>query len=255
MWGAAYTSRNPDGGKRHSHQYVCSTYANEVHRATCGRHPIDAPLVLRWLTQKLQEIYLGPGREALVQEIKKQLRSVPKANKRDVSRLQKRAVELDKEVNRLVKAIRTIDAAELTEELALVREEREQVKAQLAQAGKLADAADMDAEAEGIADRLWEIGERLTDTDPAIVRDVLKQFVYRITCRWERIGKKQLHSRLIGGKVDLWPQTPFSSPSSILGVGAHTSRRWNRGSTARSAAGSIHYRHNRRGIRKGGLRP
>ena len=33
----------------------------------------------------------------------------------------KRAAELDREVGRLVKAIRTIDAAELVEELAIVR--------------------------------------------------------------------------------------------------------------------------------------
>ena len=221
MWGCAYTSKDRHGEKRYrSHQYVCSTYANEVYPATCGRHPIDADLVMRWLTGKLREIYLGPGRDALVQEIRQQLKAEPKANKRDVARLEKRAAELDKEVGRLVKAIRTLDAAELTEELALVQEERERVKAELAQAGKLSGPVDLDAEAERIADRLWELGERLGDSDPAVVREVLRQFVAKITCRWERIGKKQLHSRLLGGTVELWPQTPFSSHFSVLGVEA-----------------------------------
>jgi uncharacterized protein (UPF0335 family) len=163
------------------------------------------------LTQKLQEIYLGPGRDALVREIKQQLKTEPKANKSDVERLQKRVVGLDREVSRLVKAIRTLDAAELVEELALVQAERDRVKAELAEAGKLTSSVDLDAEAERIADHLGEIGEQLTDSDPAVLREVLRQFVSRITCRWETTKvKTRTCSRLIGGTVELQPQTPFS---------------------------------------------
>ena len=190
-------------------QYICSTYANHGPDGehACGRNPIDAQRVLGWLTHKLQEVYLGPGRDALVQEVKKQLKAQPKANSNDLERLQKRAAELEKEVNRLVKAIRTIDAAELVEELSLVQAERGRVKAQLAEASKLTNPVDVDTEAERIADGLWEVGQHLNDGDPAIVREVLKQFVSRITCRWER---KRVRSRLIGGTVELRSQTPFS---------------------------------------------
>ena len=114
---------------------------------------------------------------------------------------------MEKEVNRLVKAIRTIDAAELVEELTLVQTERGRVKAQLIEASKHTDPVDLDAEAERIADGLWEIGQHLNDGDPAIVREVLHQFVSRITCRWER---KRTRSRLIGGTIELRAQTPFS---------------------------------------------
>jgi DNA-binding ferritin-like protein (Dps family) len=195
------------GDKQYAyHHYICSSYVNTLN-STCGRNPIDAALVLRWLTQKLHEVYLGPGRAALVQEIRSQLKAEPKANKSDMKRLEKRAADLEKEVSRLVKAIRTLDADELVEELSLVQAERERVKAELAQAGKLAGPVDLDAEAERIANQLWEIGERLTDSDPAVLREVLQLFVSRITCRWERIGKTQRRSRLIGGTVELWPQT------------------------------------------------
>jgi DNA invertase Pin-like site-specific DNA recombinase len=212
------------GHEYHYHKYTCSTYCNHNGPSSgCARNPVDARLILRWLTEKLQEIYLGPGRAALVQEIRKQLKAEPKANRRDVARLEKRAAELDKEVSRLVKAIRTLDAAELVEELSLVRAERERVKAELAEAGKRTDAADLDAEAERIADHLWAIGERLGSSDPAILRDVLQQFVYRITCRWETLKRrKRSYNRLIGGKVELWPQTPFSRPSSVIGVVAQS---------------------------------
>jgi len=221
-WGSGghAKSKNPVNNHPYSyHHYICSSYANEVSGSTCARHPIDAALVLRWLTQKLQEVYLGPGRDALVQEVRKQLKAEPKANKCDTKRLEKRLNDLEKEVGRLVRAIRTLDADELVEELALVQAERERIKAELAQAGKLTDAADLDAEAERIADHLWAIGERLGDSDPAVLRDVLRQYVYHIECRWETTRhQKQSRSRLVGGTVELWPQTPFSHAASVLGV-------------------------------------
>ena len=215
MYGNTLHAKDRKGGKRyHYHQYICSTYANHGNsprNETCGRHPIDADRVLSWLVWKLQKVFLGPGRDALVQEVKRQLKAEPKANSGDVERLQKRAANLDKEAGRLVKAIRSLDAAELVEELALVRSEQERVKAELAQAGRLADPVDLDAEAERIADGLWEIGQHLNDSDPAVLREVLRQFVSRITCRWEtRKGKKRSRSRLIGGTVELREQTPFS---------------------------------------------
>ena len=184
-------------------------------------------MVMRWLTPKLQEIYLGPGRDAMVQEIRKQLKAEPKTSKRDVGRLEKRLADLEKEVGRLVKAIRALDADELVEELALVQAERDRVKAELTEARKLAGPVNLDAEAGRIADRLWEAGERLGDSDPAVVREVVRQFVSRIICRWEA-GKRKKHirCRLVGGKVELRPQTPFSGafvPDSVCSVAASMS--------------------------------
>lgn len=200
------------------HQYICSTYANQngPSNGTCGRNPIDAERVLAWLTYKLQEVYFGLGRDALVNEIKSQLMAQPETDNNDLERLEKRAVDLEKEVNRLVKAIRTIDADELVEELTLVQAERSRVKAQLAEANRCTVSTDVDAEAKRIADGLWELGQHLNDGDPAIVREVLRQFVSRVTCRWEKYGKKRVRSRLIGGTVELRPQ--ISNAGSVLPV-------------------------------------
>jgi hypothetical protein len=214
MYGNSLHARDRQGSKRYEyHQYICRSYANGngPSNQTCGRNPIDAQRVLGWLVHKLQEVYLGPGRGALVQEIKKQLQGETKANSGDVERLQKRAADLEREVGRLVKAIRTIDAAELVEELALVRSEQNRVKAEIIQAGRITDPMDLDAEAERIADGLWEVGQHLNDSDPAVLREVLHQFVSRVTCRWETSkGKSRSRSRLVGGTVELREQTPFS---------------------------------------------
>ena len=110
-------------------------------------------------------------------------------------------------------AIRTLDAAELVEELALVQAERDRVKAEIVRAGRFTDPVDLDSEAERIADGLWEIGEHLNDSDPAVLREVLRQFVSRITCRWETSKSKserQTRCRLVGGTVELREQTPLS---------------------------------------------
>jgi DNA invertase Pin-like site-specific DNA recombinase len=204
-------------------RYICSTYASfgprSLRNTTCGHHIIDAQRVLGWLVWKLQEVYLGPGRDVLVKEIRRQLAGEAKTSAADRARLEKRAGDLDREVSRLVKAIRTVDAAELVEELQIVRGERDRVRAELAQAGRLTDPLDLDAEAERIADSLSAIGEQLTTEDPAILREVLRQFVARITCRWgyKKPGKRASYP-FLEGKVELRPQTPFS----VCGVVATT---------------------------------
>ena len=192
-------------------KYVCGSYAkfgvDEVH--TCGHHAIDAQKLLAWLVYNLQVELLGPGRDELVKEIKAQLQAQPKATGSDVERLQSRAAELDKQVGRLVKAIRTVDAAEVVEELQIVRAERDRVKAGLAQAGKTTHTEDLDAEAERIAGRLWTAGKKLQSTDPAELREMLHRLVDRIDCRWKRNPRDQrARYELIRGDVQLQPQTP-----------------------------------------------
>jgi len=187
---------------------------------SCGRNPIDANRVLSWIVHKLQEVFLGPGRGVLVEEIKRQLAAEATTNTGDVKRLEKRGADLDREVGRLVRAIRTIDAAELVEELVLVRTERDRVKAELARAGRFTDPTDLDTEAEQIADGLLEVGGQLTASDPAVLREVLSRFVSRITCRFDqKPGKVRSRSRFVEGTVELREQSLFS----VLGVMAQAS--------------------------------
>ncbi|NLE37626.1 MAG: recombinase family protein, partial [Pirellulaceae bacterium] len=208
MCGNSLRANNRDGEQTYRYQqYVCATYAGYGrdcrHNTTCGRNAIDANRVLAWIVSKLQEIYLGPGRDALGEEIKRQLSAETRPTA-DVSRLEKRIADLDRQVSRLVKAIRTTDIGELVEELTLVRADRDRVKAELSEASRFTTPLDLDAEAEHIADSLWSLGERLNDSDPAVLREVLRQFISRVTCRWEPYqAGKYIRSRLIGGTVEL----------------------------------------------------
>jgi len=211
MIGEKWTRRDRHGNVAYRYvNYVCGTYAkfgiDEAH--TCGHHAVDAQRVLGWLVYKLQEELLGPGRDELVKEITKQLKGQARATGGDVERLTKRAGDLDREVGRLVKAIRTIDAAELVEELEIVRAERDRVKAELTQAGRFAHAEDIDAEAQKIADQLWATGQQLQTKDPATLRGLLHKMVDKITCRWNRIpGRQRTRYELAEGDVELHPQT------------------------------------------------
>ena len=216
MCGNSLRTNNRTGESVYRYQqYVCATYAGYGrdcrHNTTCGRNAIDANRILAWIVHKLQEVFLGPGRGVLVEEIKRQLSAEVKTTTTDAARLEKRAADLDRQVSRLVKAIRTTDAAELVEELTLTQAERNRVNAELAQASRFTDPMDLDTEAERMADSLWNMGERLDDSDPAVLREVLRQFVSRVTCRWEpHQAGKYTRCRLVGGTVELRAQTPFS---------------------------------------------
>ena len=114
---------------------------------------------------------------------------------------------MEREIGRLVKAIRTTDAPELVEALDHARRERQSVQAALQQAGLVLNGQSLDDEAAAIVDGLWGLAERLNADDPAVVRDVFRKLVSRIECRWEALpirGKGLLKAyRLVGGVVYL----------------------------------------------------
>ena len=210
------TTAQCKGGPKTYYRYICGTYVKHGPggvNTTCGSQHLDAPRVLGWLVRKLQETYMGPAREDFARQAKLDLAQAAKANGGDVERLQKRVTELDKEVGRLVKAIRTIDAAELVEELAIVRGERDRVKADLARMQKLTTPTDLDAEVREIADTLADLGEALDDAEPAVLREVLRQLVSRIVCEWEPYQTKRGNTRhrFKRGTVELRPLAGFST--------------------------------------------
>ena len=178
MIGEKWTRRDRHGNVAYRYvNYVCGTYAKFGADTVTHVPPPSrgGPRVLGWLVYKLQEVYLGPGRDVLVHNIRRQLQGEKKANSGDVERLQKRAADLDREVGRLVKAIRTIDATELTEELAIVRGERDKGEGRTRPGSRVGGALDVDAEAEAIANSLWSVAEQLTAPDPAVLREVLRR--------------------------------------------------------------------------------
>ncbi len=183
LFGTTKTRRDRHGKLAYRYQeYLCSTYQRS---RGCGHHRLPAKAVHNWLAKALQQVFLGPGRDELVREIKRQLKSTAKTGKADTMRLGKRLDELDQEVGRLVKAIRTIDAPELARELADARTERDQVKAELARIASHTDPDDAQREAERVADTMRKLGERLSDADPAILRELFQRMVSRIVCRWD----------------------------------------------------------------------
>ena len=178
--------------------YVCASYKNfgtldEVNNPTCGHHSLRAERVLTWLLYKLQEFYEGPGRQALLETIRARLSEPERESAGDVARLQKRADELDRQVNRLVTAISTTDAPELAQQLATVKTEREAIQRELATAKNPRGRKAPQPEAEQIAQRLRKYRD-LTQRDPALLREVLRRFVAKIECRWGRVtGRHNLY--------------------------------------------------------------
>jgi len=191
--------------------YVCSTYLRRGRQNStgCGKHKLDARRLEKWLANALRDYYLGAGRDELLAAIRRELKTEAKTSKADLKRLEKRAGELEKEVGRLVKAIRTTDAPELAEELQAVRVERQGVQEALQRAQALQDVKGIDLDAEAVLDELRGLWKGLSMEDPASVREVFRLLVLRIECRWEPApakgrgeGKRQ-SCRLVGGVVYL----------------------------------------------------
>ncbi len=157
LHGSTLSRKDRQGRPVYSYpSYLCPTYNRQGLRNApgCGHFRVPADSLQRWLIRTLQKVYRGPGREELILAIKKELRSGAKTGKGDAKRLEKRAGELDQEVGRLVKAIRTIDAPELAQELANVKAERDRIKVALSQISRYKAPGDVHSEAERIADRI-----------------------------------------------------------------------------------------------------
>jgi hypothetical protein len=219
LHGHANTRPNRQGRKAYTYySYECPTYNSRGRRnkSGCGHFVIGAAAVEAWLIPALQKVYLGPGRGELVEHLEKALRRQANSGRADVERLQGRLAELDREVARLVKAVRTVDAPELLTELVEAREERSRIKATLTQAGRCKAAENVQAEAERIAGFVWQLGESLSAAEPAVLRELFQRMVSRITCRWERGPEKngRVPCKLVGGRVELRPLPEFSCLSS-----------------------------------------
>ena len=91
MHGTGKAVRNQSGKRGRQFRYICRTYCRfgprSLRNTTCGHHVVDAQRVQGWLVWKLQEVYLGPGRDVLVKEIRRQLAGEAKTNVADQARL------------------------------------------------------------------------------------------------------------------------------------------------------------------------
>lgn len=124
MVGATARCTGRDGKTQYTYRrYLCGSYNHwgSSNSTGCGCFSVKADAVQGWLIRILQEMYLGPGRDDLVDQIKHKLKAGSKNAKADSDRLQKRLTQTELEIGRLVKAIRTTDCPELTKELVDVR--------------------------------------------------------------------------------------------------------------------------------------
>ena len=204
---AARVSDRKGNPTYHYHRYVCGSYGRDAHRnaAGCGHYAVAADCVCRWLVGALQAEFMGPGRAELVESIRRQLAAEAKGQATDTRRLEKRLDALDTQVSRLVKAIRSTDAPELVDELNAARAERAALQDALQRARRHLDPQDLDREAEGTADDLGALAGRLSEADPATLRELFRLMVSRITCRWDRRTTKAGRQRypLVDGIVEL----------------------------------------------------
>jgi hypothetical protein len=117
------------------------------------------------------------------------------SNPADVDALRRRVAELDKQVacgtKRLLQA--PDDVADLlAAELSKLRQNRDRLARELS---NRAPAVDLEAEADALADRLWNLAEELRKAPPPRLRGLVHQMVTRIELRFHRKdqGRRTIH--------------------------------------------------------------
>jgi hypothetical protein len=192
-------------------QYVCQRYDKygcppNPFNETCHHHTVRGDRLEAWLIPQLQGALLGPGREELVREAKRQLKAEAKTNGTDTRRLERRLRELDGEIKNLVKAVRLApDVAEVVQDLKDAKSERQALEGELRRASRLATPMDLDSEAEAVADEVWALGQAFDTADPLELRELFSGIIERVECRFEQVptqsgGKR---TQLVDGEVVL----------------------------------------------------
>ena len=132
---------------------------------------------------------------------------------------------LDGEIVNLVKLARmTPDVEEVAAELELIRSERERVRAELLRVAGTTMPSDVDAEARRIADQVWQLGEAMAKAKPETLRELIRQAVSRIVCRFQKgetTEAGRTPCKLVKGTVALRP-SPFWS---VLSPGGNNGTR------------------------------
>jgi DNA invertase Pin-like site-specific DNA recombinase len=213
MTGRTIKQRNPTGKQYVYVVYTCKRYLEDGPRSGCGNFHVRADRLLNWLVGALQQAFLGPGRDELVQRVRSDLEARTDRSGDDTGRLRKRLAALDGEIGNLVRLARmTPDVAEVAAELERLQSERETVKAELARVAGATCPDDVETEAQRVADRLWQLGEAMKTAKPETLRELIRQAVSRIVCRFEKGTTKTGRTRckLVKGKVLLRPSPWWS---------------------------------------------
>ena len=111
-------------------QHLRQFRPRSLRNTTCGHHIMEAEHAKVACPGVAGDIPRPRPRRTGLRRSRNNSEAQAKATSGDVERLEKRAADLDREVGRLVKAIRTVDAAEVVEELADRPHRRERVRAE-----------------------------------------------------------------------------------------------------------------------------
>jgi len=173
--------------------YECSTYRIKGGSA-CQRYSIREAVLLDCLVQKLRERFLDEWQmEDLRAEIRRQCEAPePAMDRAAVAKLQAKIDRLSKQIDQGAEKLLAAPASLtdiLTAKLQGWQNERESLQQQL-HAQQAASVVDADV-SQGIEDAIAELEtlrQRLHETDPGLLRDLLRQFVAKVEV-WFDVAK------------------------------------------------------------------
>jgi hypothetical protein len=186
-----------------SRQYLCSTYERQGKDA-CYANLVNEAEIEAKVREVLEREYLNPDKlQSLRRTMLEKLKALRGAG--EVKRLQKQAAELDAKINRGTENLAILPADRIASVVAKVREWEGQRDKLRAQARQLEDGEAEIAQTVKLAEgHLWRLREALQSGDPARVRMVYRELLYKVELHFtHRQAGKITISRFTKGVIEL----------------------------------------------------
>ncbi len=217
MYGTRGTRRKGDKVFAYE-KYICSSYHTKG-KGVCRHHAVEQSVITDFVIRRLREWLLdGQTKDELRATVRKNLavQAAP-AKPGEVESLKKKLAECNQRVAKWTENVLDADPSVkdlLSERLAGLRKERDQLAAELAALDrantKPAKATERDAEVEAIVGRVWTLADDLQKADPARVRELFNRLLASIELWFDTVprGKGAVHP-LANGIVHVRPDRIF----------------------------------------------
>jgi len=195
-------------------QLLCGRFHSLKGASGCDNYRIREDELANAVIRRIQQDFLNPANLAkLEKEIRRQLGTQAKGDPARAKRLQKELVEVEADIDRGSKRLMKLPdelVPGLQKELEAAHERRKLLSGELSdlQAASGLGRGEIDARANKALAGLRTLHEQFENAKPATVRNLVRQVVSRIECRFERVpygNKGRKWSKLTEGFIHLRP--------------------------------------------------
>jgi site-specific DNA recombinase len=205
-------------GVRTYKRYICGRYNSFGKGGGCQCNTITERQLVNAVIRRIQQDFLDPANlSKLRQELTRQVKGKSPGDATTAKRLRGRIAELEKNIDRGNEQLLLLPPDMIADASAKIREwrtERDRLQGEVQSMNTAgADTKSQQEKIERAVAQLWKLRDGLNDRTPRQFREVVRQMVARIDCRFILVpfGKKgRMRSELAVGRIHLRPDVAVS---------------------------------------------